>query len=247
MSGHSKWSTIKRSKGAADSKRAALFSKLSKKISIAAREGNNGDPNLNFKLRVEIDKAKAASLPNDNIERAIKKGLGQGGGPAIEEIIYEGYGPYGVALIIEAATDNTNRTVQSVKHILSKNGGSLGAMGSTSWQFETVGQIMITRKRESDNKNTTDHINQLELLAIENNAKDIEESEHGLIITTNPTDLEQVTNSLKAIGANITSSEIIRRATNLTTITTEQEEDINNLVEQLQNDEDVVSVFTSIN
>lgn len=244
MSGHSKWSTIKRSKGAADSKRAVLFSKLSKKISIAAREGNSGDPALNFKLRVEIDKAKAASLPNDNIDRAIKKGLGLGGGPAIEELVYEGYGPFGVALLIETATDNTNRTVQSIKHLLSKNGGSLGTKGSTSWQFETVGQIMV---ENSEGNNNSPAMSELELLAIEKNATDIEESDDGLIITTNQANLDEVTQTLKSVGAVIASSEIISRSTNLTTVTPEQEEKINQLVELLENDEDVVSVYTSIN
>ncbi len=245
MSGHSKWSTIKRSKGAADGKRAVIFGKLSKKISIAAKEGNSGDPALNFKLRVEIDKAKAASLPNDNIERAIKKGLGIGGGPAIEEVIYEGYGPFGVAMIIQTATDNTNRTVQSIKHILSKNGGSLGTKGSTIWQFETVDQIMV--EGQANGKHSTQDIDQFELLAIEHNAKDIEESEHGLIITTDPANLDEVTESLKSIGATIASSEVISRSTNLTSLNEQQEETIQQLIEQIENDEDVVAVYTSIN
>jgi YebC/PmpR family DNA-binding regulatory protein len=239
MSGHSKWSTIKRAKGAADSKRAAIFAKLSKKIAIAAREGGSGDPALNFKLRVEIEKAKAASLPNDNIERAIKKGMGQGGGPAIEEVIYEGYGPYGVALIIEAATDNTNRTVQSIKHTLSKNGGSLGAKGSTLWQFETIGQIMI--------ENNGNNLEELELIAIENNAKDIDESDEGLIITTAPETLHTTTEQLKQAGAVIASSEVIRHCTQPTELNEDQQQKIQNLVELLEEDEDVVSVFTSLN
>jgi YebC/PmpR family DNA-binding regulatory protein len=135
MSGHSKWSTIKRQKGAADAKKGAMFAKLSKKISVAAREGKSGDPALNFRLRVEIDKARAQSMPNDNIERAIKKGLGQDGSVALEEAVYEGYGPGGSAFLIEAITDNTNRTVQSIKTIFTKNGGSLGTQGSVAWQF----------------------------------------------------------------------------------------------------------------
>ncbi len=239
MSGHSKWSTIKRAKGAADSKRAAIFAKLSKKISIAAREGGSGDPTLNFKLRVEIEKAKAASLPNDNIERAIKKGTGQGGGPIIEEVIYEGYGPHGVALVIETATDNTNRTVQSIKHTLHKNGGSLGAKGSTLWQFETIGQIMI--------ENNGNNLEELELIAIENNAKDIEESDEGLIITTSPETVDQITDNLKMAGATIASSEVIRHCTQPTTLTEDQQEQIHAMVELLEEDEDVVSVFTSLN
>ncbi|HMR55513.1 MAG TPA: YebC/PmpR family DNA-binding transcriptional regulator [Candidatus Doudnabacteria bacterium] len=239
MSGHSKWSTIKRAKGAADGKRAALFAKLSKKISIAAREGGSGDPSHNFKLRVEVDKARAQSMPNDNIDRAIKKGVGQGGGPAIEEIIYEGYGPFGVALIIEAASDNRNRTVQSVKHALTKAGGSLGAQGSTSWMFETVGQIMV--------ENSGKDMGELQLIAIENGAKDIEESEEGLIITTSPESLDEITDQLRKSGAAIVSSEVIRKCTRPTELTSEQTEKIENLIESLEEDEDVVSVFASIN
>ena len=244
MSGHSKWSTIKRAKGALDAKRSALFGKLSKKISIAAREGASGDPSHNFKLRVEVEKAKAQSMPNDNIERAIKKGLGQSGGPAIEEVLYEGYGPFGVALVIETATDNTNRTVQSIKHILSKNGGSLGTKGSTSWQFETVGQIMVENSDGETGSNAD--MAELELLAIEHNAKDIEESEEGLIITTDLNSLDEVTDSLKSIGAKIASSEIISRSNNLTSLTPEQEKQINNLIEQLEDDDDVLAVYSSV-
>lgn len=135
MSGHSKWSTIKRAKGAADSKRALIFGKLSKKISVAAREGNSGDPAHNFRLRVEVDKAKAAGMPNDNIDRAIKKGLGLDGGARLEEVVYEGYGPGGSAFYIEAVTDNKNRTVQNIKTIFTKNHGNLGGQGSVAWQF----------------------------------------------------------------------------------------------------------------
>lgn len=239
MSGHSKWSTIKRAKGAADSKRSALFGKLSKKISIAAREGGGGDPSHNFKLRVEIEKARAQSMPNDNIERAIKKGLGLGGGPAIEEIIYEGYGPGGVALLIETATDNSNRTVQSIKHILSKNGGSLGAKGSTAWQFETIGQIMV--------ENTGTGTENFELTAIENGALDTESSSDGLIIVTSPAQINQITNKLKELGAVIASSEIIRKSTQPTPTNPELETKINHLVELLEEDDDVISVFTSLN
>ncbi|HAG27740.1 TPA: YebC/PmpR family DNA-binding transcriptional regulator [Patescibacteria group bacterium] len=239
MSGHSKWSTIKRAKGAADAKRAALFAKLSKKISIAAREGGSGDISHNFKLRVEVEKARAQSMPNDNIDRAIKKGMGQSGGPAIEEIIYEGYGPFGVALIIEAASDNRNRTVQSIKHTLTKAGGSLGAQGSTAWLFETVGQIMV--------ENSGKDMSELQLIAIEGGAKDIEESKEGLVITTTPDGLDSITKQLKAVGAAVVSSEVIRKCTQPVELTSEQTEKIENLIEQLEDDEDVVSVFTSIN
>lgn len=162
MSGHSKWSTIKRAKGAADAKRGAVFAKLSKKISVAAKEGHSGDPALNFRLRVEIDKAKAASMPHDNIDRAIKKGLGQDGTAALEEVTYEGYGPGGSAFMIEAITDNTNRTVQSIKHTFSKNNGSLGAKGSVAWQFakNSDGELESTQPVEltGDDQGKAQHL-----------------------------------------------------------------------------------------
>lgn len=162
MSGHSKWSTIKRQKGAADAKRGAMFAKLSKKISVAAKEGNSGDPALNFRLRLEIDKARAQSMPNDNIERAIKKGLGQDGSVALEEAVYEGYGPGGSAYLIEAITDNTNRTVQQIKLIFTKHGGSLGTKGSVSWQFakNAEGDLESTQPVEL----TGDDLDKAELL-----------------------------------------------------------------------------------
>lgn len=135
MSGHSKWSTIKRAKGAADAKRGALFGKLAKKISVAAKEGNSGDSAFNSRLRLEIERAKASGMPNDNIDRAVKKGLGQDGSAALEEVIYEGYGPGGSAFYIEAITDSRNRTVQNIKTIFAKNSGNMGAQGSVAWQF----------------------------------------------------------------------------------------------------------------
>lgn len=155
MSGHSKWSTIKRAKGAADAKRGAVFAKLSKKISLATKEGKSGDPSFNPRLRLEIDKAKQAGMPNDNIDRAIKKGLGHDGSAALEEVLYEGYGPGGAAFLIEAITDNKNRTVQSIKTIFTKNHGNLGAQGSVAWQFKKTesGELESTMPLELDDEN----------------------------------------------------------------------------------------------
>lgn len=155
MSGHSKWSTIKRAKGAADAKRGALFAKLSKKISLATKEGKSGDPNFNPRLRLEVDKAKQAGMPNDNIDRAIKKGLGNDGSASLEEVVYEGYGPGGAAFLIEAITDNKNRTVQSIKTIFTKNNGNLGAQGSVAWQFKKTenGELESSMPLELDDEN----------------------------------------------------------------------------------------------
>ena len=155
MSGHSKWSTIKRQKGAADAKRGAAFAKLSKKISVATKEGSSGDPSFNSRLRLEIERAKTAGMPNENIDRAIKKGLGNDGSAALEEVVYEGYGPGGSAFIIEAITDNKNRTVQSVKTIFTKNNGNFGSQGSVAWQFRKneQGELESTTPLELDDEN----------------------------------------------------------------------------------------------
>src|SRR5690606_497539 len=141
MAGHSKWANIKHRKGATDKKRATLFTKLAKNITVSAREG--GDPEFNFRLRTAIDKALGNNMPKDNIERAIKRGTGEGDGGIIEEVIYEGYGPGGVAVLVEALTDNRNRSSANIKSIFTKNGGSFGASGSVQWMFERRGEILM--------------------------------------------------------------------------------------------------------
>lgn len=145
MSGHSKWSTIKRKKGANDAKRGAIFTRVSKDITIAAREGGD-DPSMNSTLRLAIKKAKSSNMPAANIERAIKKGTGQLEGVNYESYLYEGYGPEGVAIMMEIMTDNKNRTVPEVRHIMSKNGGNLGESGCVAWVFEKKGEILIDKK-----------------------------------------------------------------------------------------------------
>jgi YebC/PmpR family DNA-binding regulatory protein len=236
MSGHSKWSKIKRNKGAKDAKRGVLFSKLSKKISLAVKDGGSGDPALNFKLRTEIDAAKTQGLPNDNIDRAIKKGLGQDGGAVLEEIIYEGYGPYGTAFLIEVVTDSKNRAVSNVKHILSKHGGNLGASGSVAWQFETKGQILVERATNTS---------ELELVAIDAGATDVEESEEGLAIYTDPHNLHAITDKLKQAGAIIINSEIIKESSQKINLDENQKDKIYDLIDALEDDEDVITVHSS--
>ncbi len=238
MSGHSKWSTIKRAKGAADAKRGAMFNKLAKKISVAAREGNSGDPAFNFRLRVEIEKARAISMPNDNIERAIKKGLGVGGGAMIEEVVYEGYGPYGTAFIIEAATDNKNRTVGNIKHTLSKNGGSLGAQGSVAWQFITRGQILIERVQKD--------MSEIILAAIDGGAEDVQESEEGLVIYTAPEQLQVVKQSLLDDDIVISQSDLVQESTQPIKLSEAQKDTVQAIIDALENDEDVISVHSNI-
>lgn len=235
MSGHSKWSQIKRAKGAADLKRSAVFSKLSKKISVAARGG--GDPAHNFKLRLAIEKAKEASMPNDNIERAVKKGAGIDGGAALEEITYEGYGPGGAALLIETTTDNKNRTVQSVKHLLSKYGGSLGAQGSVAWQFSTKGQIVIERSGDMD---------AIELAAIEAGAIDIESSDEGIIVYTNIQDFESAKDALQKSGARIAEAELTKVSSQPTSLNDADSQKLDGLIAILEDNEDVTAVHTNV-
>jgi YebC/PmpR family DNA-binding regulatory protein len=239
MSGHSKWSTIKRDKGAKDAKKGVLFSKLSKKISLAVKDGGSGDPTHNLKLRTEIEAAKAHGFTNDNIDRAIKKGLGQDGGGTIEEVVYEGYGPFSTAFIIEAVTDNTNRTVGNIKKLLTKAGGSLGALGSVSWQFQTRGEILVERG-DSD-------LEALELTAIDAGATDVIESDEGLAIYTEPTQLTKVQKAIEAIGVKIVHGEIIKESSQGVELTEQQKPIIEELFSNLENDEDVISVHTNAN
>lgn len=184
MSGHSKWSTIKRAKEAKDAKRSGVFTKLSKIISVAARDGS--DPEMNFKLRMAIDKARAANMPKDNVERAIKKGSGELDGVQIESLLYEVYGPEGVAMIVEVLTDNKNRTVSEIKHILSKHNGNMGASGSVMWMFESKGEIVLAQDKINEEE---------ELKLIEAGAEDIEVDDEVKVIC--PIDsLENVKNNI---------------------------------------------------
>ncbi len=237
MSGHSKWSQIKRTKGANDAKRGAIFAKHSKKISLAVREGGSGDPDHNFKLRIAIDKAKQLSMPNDNIERAIKKGLGQDSGATLESVVYEGYGPAGIALIIESVTDNKNRTVSNVKHLLSKFGGSLGAQGSVAWQFQTRGQIMV------DNSN---NIEKAQLAAIDAGAIDALESDEGLIIYTNPEELELIKAKLEQVGIVVSQAEIMQTSSQPIGLSAEEHDKADQLLAALEDDEDITAIHTNI-
>jgi YebC/PmpR family DNA-binding regulatory protein len=238
MSGHSKWAQIKRSKGAADAKRGVLFSKLTKKIGIAVKEGGGGDPGSNPKLRTAIDKAKQAGMPNDNIDRAIKKGLGVGS-ESIEAATYEGYGPFGTAFLIETATDNKNRTVSNIKHLLAKYGGNLGGPGSVAWQFQTRGQILVERSGED--------LAALELAAIDAGAEDVRESAEGLEIYTKPQDLDTIKTAVAKAGAVIAQADIIQESSQGVDLAEDQKPKVDALLAELENDEDVVAVHTSAN
>tara|TARA_A100001037_G_scaffold295724_1_gene315216 strand:- start:175 stop:885 length:711 start_codon:yes stop_codon:yes gene_type:complete len=188
MSGHSKWSTIKRKKGAKDAKRGAIFSRLSKDITLAARDGG-GDITMNAALRLMVKKAKASNMPNDNIDRAIKKGTGELPGVKYESYIYEGYGPYGVALLIEVLTDNKNRTVPEIRHLLTKNNGNLGETGCVSWMFEKKGIILV----QKDNINEDNFLSDL----FDLNIDDFEENEEEYEIVINADNFSNVIMALE--------------------------------------------------
>lgn len=239
MSGHSKWSQIKRTKGALDQKRGLLFSKFSKKISIAVKEGGGSDdPGANYKLKSMIDYAKDQGMPNDNIERAIKAAIGGNAG-SIKEVIYEGYGPFGTAFLVETATDNTNRTSNNIKHIFSKHNGNMGAQGSVAWQFATKGQILVERDRED--------LSGIELAAIDAGADDVRESEEGLEVYTLPNNLQKIKEVLQKTGAKIARADIIKESSQGVDLIEEQKPKVDALFAELENNEDVIAVHTSAN
>jgi YebC/PmpR family DNA-binding regulatory protein len=237
MSGHSKWSTIKRKKGAADAKRSNLFGKLAKEIMVAARMGGP-DPAGNARLRAAILAAKAENMPKDNINRAIRKGAGEGGGAALEEQIYEGYGPAGVALMVEILTDNRNRTVADVRHIFTKNGGSLGEPGCVSWMFEKKGVIVFDREgiQEDD----------LMEAALECGAEDLQSSESQFEVLTDPITFVDVKEALEARGFTPVLAELQLRPKTTVKITEEQPaQQVLKLVMGLEDHDDVSNVFAN--
>ncbi len=199
MAGHSKWAQIKRKKAANDAKRGHMFTKLIREITVAAREGG-GDPNFNPRLRLAVDTAKAANMPADNIERAIKRGTGELEGVSYEEITYEGYGPGGVALYIETLTDNANRTVAEVRHILSKHGGSLGQSGSVAWQFDRKGQIYIDATRYDEDATM--------MAALEAGAEDLQREDDTFVVTTDVANFHAVQQALREHGITFEQAEL---------------------------------------
>ena len=200
MSGHSKWHTIKHKKGALDAKRGKLFTKLIKEITVAARSGGSGDPTTNARLRKAINDAKAANMPNDTIDRATKRGTGELEGVNYDEISYEGYGPGGVAVMVEVMTDNRNRTVSEIRHIFSKNGGNLGESGSVAWMFNKKGQIIIDAAVKGEDE-------MLEL-ALESGAEDMVSDGGSYQVLTAPDDFHAVLDGIRKAGIEPLSAEV---------------------------------------
>ncbi len=199
MSGHSKWSTIKRQKGVTDAKRSAVFTKVAREISVAARQGG-GDPDANYRLRLAIEKARSVNMPADNIKRTIDKATGGGDADQYEEIVYEGYGPGGVAVLVEAQTDNRNRTAAEVRSMFTKSGGQLAGSGAVAWQFEPRGLISVTRDGID--------VDEVTLAAIDAGAEDVDTDDDEVVsIYTSPGDLEAVRKTLEASGITVESAE----------------------------------------
>ncbi|GAA5502078.1 putative transcriptional regulatory protein DVU_2259 [Deinococcus xinjiangensis] len=235
MAGHSKWAQIKRKKGANDKKRSAMYSKHIRAIQAAVRSGGSGDPAGNLSLKNAIAAAKADTVPADNIDNAIKRAVGAGEGAAdFKEQTYEGYGPAGTAIFIEALTDNVNRTVADIRSVFNKRGGSMGNSGSVAWQFEKKGVILLTDTSEKAQE-----------VAIENGAEDINESEDGLEISTAPNDLYAVQDALQAAGFSVESGQITMIPSSTVAVAGDDAKKLLTLVEYLEELDDVQNVYTN--
>lgn len=236
MAGHSKWSNIKHKKGKEDAKRAKEFTKLGRSIMVAAREGGP-DPEYNPALKAAIEKAKAANMPNDNIERAIKRGSGELEGGNFEEIVYEGYGPGGIAVFVSCLTDNRNRTASEVRHAFDKYGGNLGQTGCVSFMFDRKGLLVIDKKESIDEE-------ELMLQAIDLGAEDFNSEDDFYEIITSPEDFNQVRDALSSNGYEFSMAELAFLPQNTSEL--KDEEDIKNmvkLIEMLEDNDDVQNVY----
>ena len=236
MSGHSKWSSIKHKKGAADARRGKMFTKLIKEITVAARLGG-GDPNGNPRLRTAVEAAKAANMPKDNIERGIKKGTGELEGVNYEEMSYEGYGPGGAAVLVECLTDKKNRTVAEVKHLFERNGGSLGEPGCVSWLFDKKGLIVVD-KADADEETLFE-------LALDSGAEDVRDDGDGFEIVTDPGDFGSVKQAIEDAGINISVAENGMVPRNTVKLEGKNARQMISLMEGLEDNDDVSRVYAN--
>jgi YebC/PmpR family DNA-binding regulatory protein len=236
MSGHSKWATIKHKKGALDAKRGKIFTRLIKEITIAAKLGG-GDPDGNPRLRGAVLAAKAENMPADNIKRAIQRGTGELEGVSYEEITYEGYGPGGVAIIIDVLTDNKNRAVSEIRHAFSKNGGNLGADGAVAWMFTTKGVIAIAKSAGSEEKITE--------IVLDAGAEDLSDEGEVWEILTDPKDFEAVSNAVKAAGIKPEHAEVTKIASTYTKLEGTQANSMIRLLETLEDLDDTQNVYSN--
>ena len=236
MSGHSKWHNIQARKSAVDKKKGKLFSKLIREITIAAREGG-GNPETNPRLRTAIEKAKEANMPSDNIKKAILRGTGQLEGQKYEEIVYEGYGPGGVAVYVEAVTDNKNRTTAEIRRIFSKHGGSLGENGCVSWMFERKGQLKIDPQGVSDDD--------ILLISADAGAEDLKREDSEVCVYTSPSDLYKVKQSLEENGIKVVSADFVMIPKNSVKIEGDKAEQTLKLISELEDHDDIQKVFSN--
>ncbi len=237
MSGHSKWSTIKRKKAAVDAKRGKIFTTLIKEITIAAKEAG-GDANSNPRLRQAVSSARDANMPQDNIKKAIMKGTGELPGISYEECTYEGIGPGGVAIFMEVLTDNKNRTVAEIRHLITKYGGNLGENGSVSWMFDKKGQIIITKEDQNEDNLFEESINA--------GAEDFDVDEENFIVKTDPLEVMNVRKNLEDNGYKIDSAKVEMLPKNLHKIDKDKSEKAIILLEAIEDHEDIKSVYTNL-
>ena len=236
MSGHSKWASIKHKKGAADAKRGKLFSRIIKELTVATRD-RGGDPDNNPRLRTVIADAKAANMPADNIKRAIRRGTGEEPGVLYEEITYEGYGPGGAALLIQVLTDNTNRAVGEIRHLLSKHGGNLGTTNSVAWMFEKRGYIVIARSGTDEDS--------LMSAAIDAGADDFQEDDDNWEVISPPESHDQVLEAVKAAGAKPVTAQVAMLPQNLVKVEGKAAQQLLKLMDVLEDQDDVQHVWSN--
>ncbi|MBM4186968.1 MAG: YebC/PmpR family DNA-binding transcriptional regulator [Gemmatimonadetes bacterium] len=236
MAGHSKWKQIKRKKAVADSRRASVWTKCIREITVAARAGG-GDPNGNPRLRTAVDAARAVNMPNDNIERAIKKGTGELEGAVYEEVTYEGYGPGGAAIFVEGTTDNANRTVAEIRHAFTRNGGNLGASNSVAWMFDRKGQIYLDAGKSPEDATLE--------AALEAGAEDFAKEGDQYLVTASPADFHGVQDRLRASGYTVESAEIALVPKNTVRVEGDDATKLLKLVEMLEELDDVSKVFAN--
>ncbi len=237
MSGHSKWSTIKRKKAAEDAKRGRVFTRVAREITVAARNGG-GDPNANAALRLAIEKARSANMPKDNIERAIKRGTGELEGGQLEEVCYEGYGPHSVALLVKCLTDNRNRTLSEVRRVFNRCGGNLAEAGAVAWMFDTKGYIAVAR----DDLDPDD----IFLMAVDAGADDVEVGDDFVEVYTEPADLHWVREGLAGRGLTIEDAELSQVPRTIMALGEKETRQLMNMIETLEELDDVQQVYSNL-
>ncbi|HUL01566.1 MAG TPA: YebC/PmpR family DNA-binding transcriptional regulator [Nitrospirota bacterium] len=236
MSGHSKWATTKHKKAAIDAKRGKVFTKIAKEITVAAKLGGS-DPNGNPRLRTAVAKAKSVSMPADNIKRAIQKGTGELPGVSYDEITFEGYGPGGVAVLVESMTDNRNRTVSEIRHIFGKSGGNMGEAGCVSWMFHKKGYIVIGRAKADEEKLMT--------LVLDAGAEDLQSEDDNYVVTTAPSDLEKIKKLIEDEGITVEVAEITMVPQTYVKLDGKEAQQMLRLMETLEDNDDVQNVYAN--